>query len=952
MSLFGKVLKVGKSLKGKTGIIKGIVGGLDKEEEKEKAKKKIKKIIIIILIAILVIAILGQGDIEERVNKGILPSSEDDKEYSEHCPAAYYKSIYITEQGTLMAEKSVQEMWDEDKNATGRTKLGYSTYLSGPDALAYLLNAQIVTQYPYIDSASGTDLNGTVRFYRNESKQPMAYLSQEALQKYVDNYNDKGDTDSLAKALDSFSINNDGTITVAYLEEDYETLTTNDPDAASTAARDRDASSNSSGNGTYIVETSSSQLFTTTVAYQSLVRKYTMPFELLWAIAVCAHNGGPITEDFCYAMATMAYDGEIRLIIDDSNTVTTTTDNYKYDKEKKTEYSDIVLYRNGVGCARNKYTTDSEKVGNFWVTNVDVNTVNSPSLKIGLIQSWCALYNNDAVFTSEETQGTPEKNSSQPKKTDWEENGGVKNEWSYENCPIGGIKRMFSRYVSNSRQTTISGGTVNPGVTTTTESNSFKIVASGTNYKRYNNISQTTKVDTSTFSYTNGTVTSPAFNQDMADLINVDPYSAIRKFLIRKSERANFMRIIEGNEATANMVDLLNYIFEKAEDPNYDEEGEEWNSIWEALYGGMDGFDGTTSSSVLDIAYKYICKFEGGYQYYKNGKYQIFRTKGENHLAVGHGIDFDTSGERAVFQKAGYKVVEGEWVDGDFVEERAKAIMKGALDSIIKYSQQRGINLTGYQQAVLVSRYYNCGPGGWRNSKKNGTFEQAYKNYWDNEKNGKYFGKKDDSSIYNENFYKMYMNEPTTGGGIYYSALEDRRKSEWRAFTTGYFDNIDIQWSDSMENSSTGSTSDIVQNAIKVHKYLRENGYVYSMGIRTIPNHENKYVDCSTYVTWVLVESGVDGFKKGMKTWTSYAFEDNPKGWKVVSVKDAKAGDIVVYPGHIEIIADNPASSNKFTVYNCGGNFSIKSKGTSALPETSQASRTKNQAKIILRVTK
>ena len=61
---------------------------------------------------------------------------------------------------------------------------------------------------------------------------------------------------------------------------------------------------------------------------------------------------------------------------------------------------------------------------------------------------------------------------------------------------------------------------------------------------------------------------------------------------------------------------------------------------------------------------------------------------------------------------------------------------------------------------------------------------------------------------------------------------------------------------------------------------------------------------------------------------------------------------LVVYPGHIEIIADNPASSNKFTVYNCGGKFSIKSEGTSALPETSQASRTKNQAKIILRVTK
>ena len=582
--------------------VKNLLNNKDKEKDKnflkEVMKGKIRKIIIIIVIVIIVISIFSAGHENSKVEDGILPTSEEDEEYSENCPAEYYKSIYITEQGTLMAEKSVKEMWDNDEKASSDKRIGYNKYLSNPDALAYLLNAQIVTQYPYIDSASGTDLNGTVRFYRNESKQPMAYINQDALQKYVDDYNNKGDTDSLAKALDSFSINNDGTITVAYLEEDYETLTTNDPDAASTAARDRDASSNSSGDGTYTVETSSSQLFTTTVAYQSLVRKYTLPFELLWAIAIEGNDGTPgnykgNVEDFCYAMATMAYDGEIRLIIDDSNTVTTTTDNYKYDKEKKTKYSDIVLYRDGASCARSKYTTDPEKVGSFWVTNVDVNTVNSPSLKIGLIQSWCALYNNDAVFTSEETQGTPEKNSSQPKETDWEENGGAKAEWSYENCPIGAIKRMFSRYVSNSRQTTTSGGTVNPGVTTTTESYSYKIVASGTNYKRYNNISQTTKVDTSTFSYTNGTVTSPAFNQDIADLINVDPYYNEKNYLLH-SHYSYFMKIIKGNEATANMVDLINYIFNKVTDSEQYGKNLDWESIWEALYGGMDGFNGTS----------------------------------------------------------------------------------------------------------------------------------------------------------------------------------------------------------------------------------------------------------------------------------------------------------------------------------------------------------------------
>ena len=54
------------------------------------------------------------------------------------------------------------------------------------------------------------------------------------------------------------------------------------------------------------------------------------------------------------------------------------------------------------------------------------------------------------------------------------------------------------------------------------------------------------------------------------------------------------MKIIKGNEATANMVDLINYIFNKVTDSEQYGKNLEWESIWEALYGGMDGFNGTS----------------------------------------------------------------------------------------------------------------------------------------------------------------------------------------------------------------------------------------------------------------------------------------------------------------------------------------------------------------------
>ena len=149
-------------------------------------------------------------------------------------------------------------------------------------------------------------------------------------------------------------------------------------------------------------------------------------------------------------------------------------------------------------------------------------------------------------------------------------------------------------------------------------------------------------------------------------------------------------------------------------------------------------------------------------------------------------------------------------------------------------------------------------------------------------------------------------------------------------------------------NSYTGGNATIVQSAISVHNYVRVNGYTYAQLGISLPNYNGRTIDCSSYVTWVLINSGVRGFSNGMGQWTSSSFYSNAYGWQQVSVDQAQPGDILVYDGHVEIVAAQ--GSDSFIVYNCGGNSSIRSAGSGNLAEASVSGHKKSQILKILRV--
>ncbi|MCI8361742.1 MAG: cell wall hydrolase [Clostridia bacterium] len=143
------------------------------------------------------------------------------------------------------------------------------------------------------------------------------------------------------------------------------------------------------------------------------------------------------------------------------------------------------------------------------------------------------------------------------------------------------------------------------------------------------------------------------------------------------------------------------------------------------------------------------------------------------------------------------------------------------------------------------------------------------------------------------------------------------------------------------------ASANMVQAAEAVHKYVRENGYRYAQrrGI-TLPNYKTKTIDCSSYVTWVILNSGYrsSNYREGMGQWSSSTFRRNPEGWQEIKgIENARAGDILCYNGHVEIYAGS-MNGNKPIVYNCGGNSSIAAK------ETSRSGHTINKLVKILRV--
>ena len=390
--------------------------------------------------------------------------------------------------------------------------------------------------------------------------------------------------------------------------------------------------------------------------------------------------------------------------------------------------------------------------------------------------------------------------------------------------------------------------------------------------------------------------------------------------------------IIAENEKTASLLDLTKYLIYKATDTDY--------GITEFDFSIFDlsAFEDVGSSmGGLETFREYLRSWEGNTGITADGTKYIVGDDGAGNPTVGYGIDIYNSGFLDRFLAAGYDVSIGAQIDVAFVDALEMEEIQNALKTV--EAKCAGLNLKIYQKYALVSRIYNCGSYGAFRERNGKTFVEAYNSYWNPETDDEYRVPMNDG-MYNHPLYTNYMSKPVTSAAGYMQGLENRRKSEWILFKTGYYDRIN-KW---CSESDTGS---IVQKAVECHQYLRTNGYTYAQAGVNIPITGNgrKTIDCSSFVSWVLYEAGYEEMKGYQQT--SYTFLANKWGWQEVSVNEAQPGDLLVYSAHVEIVAGDAGS--KFLVYNCGGNASINAAGTPDLPESSTSGYMKSQVLKVLR---
>lgn len=172
----------------------------------------------------------------------------------------------------------------------------------------------------------------------------------------------------------------------------------------------------------------------------------------------------------------------------------------------------------------------------------------------------------------------------------------------------------------------------------------------------------------------------------------------------------------------------------------------------------------------------------------------------------------------------------------------------------------------------------------------------------------------------------------------------------------------------------TRNSSSLLQIITNCKAYYANNNFYYSTasGVRSIPadksvNYSGKYyVDCSSFVTWVLYEYALANNNTAMKNYFSYQRNSltfaniganggnaylsvvSQKGNNSVDLSLARPGDILVSNGHVEFFNSytNPSQNYiNIKVYNCGSNSSIKAAGL-----TTSATLNKNDITYILRV--
>lgn len=870
------------------------------------------KIFIPIIVVIIIVIILSSAVMYITLDDGTY--KEGDMGNVPYAASTYIKSIKFTEDGikfiythtdettgellseTKTSSEMAQIIWDE-MNKNGAT---VGNYLDSVEELEELMNAEVITQYPKLDK--NVELNGTIEFERRKTDGTtvkLQFINLENFNKYIENKD--------ISIVNYYTMDENENILIGVVDQTTETLTSDDGDMVLSDYADSLSDSDMSETGKY--SKTEYNVYSKSINYKSIVSKYTMPFQYLWSFIVTGDDKGVGLD-----LAKLVENSEIVISIFDNITENEDVSTYTYKKERKANVSATATSETNYG----KYTK-SDKWENenavIWKEN-DTYTIkhtvtyknNKPIVDITKADVWIVDYSKEYEYKDldQTDQTSQDINSRDSKYVDDGDNPKTSAKGDGTDLPyydkfkdkLEGLKKALEKEIENSVKLEVVNG-VTKDLTMSTS-----ITSCEASY--YKHQVEKKEKDVSTEYSQKYVAKTPVNNpkvekkteeeikngtgQDNFVTILCDAKHTNARNKITNEITDWLFEMLEENPDTVNMVDLTSYLLYK-----------------------VTGDDK---------------RFNDSYDF------SIYEPGDMNHVSVTNGASYKTLNLTDEDLQILYKITSAE--RGAGTQQQQEYVVSVILNRVLSSKFPNTVHDVVFQKNQFQPT-------------RNGAYEAAVP-----------------SQTTIDAVNNVVQNGDTAKYAVYFMTPAASLKEKWLSNCEFLFNDKDdnLRYAnvsgchnfyttqaiiDELQQYGTsGGGGTVVEEAIKVHKYVRENGYEYAQRGVTVPNNNGKTIDCSSYVTWVLVNAGVNGFNEGMYQWTSSTFNSNPQGWQEISVNDAQPGDILVYSNHVEIVA--AVGNDKFIVYNCGGKTSIKAVGSNGLPESSNSGRSKAQIRKILRV--
>lgn len=464
-----------------------------------------------------------------------------------------------------------------------------------------------------------------------------------------------------------------------------------------------------------------------TIDYKTAISQYTTPMNFFIYLTMITQNA-----EFASAVAELAKNSEIQITLMDSVSTNVTEEVRRYTEN-------TITVTNTHTQANVSQPATSQEISERKKTTV-ITTIPMPSIthvKTWFCEQTIEYIKKDTPASSGEPHSTEPKNESQP---------AINGEGTYK-WKTNDITTITTSSSSSYYEESIKGKVLDK----TGERGDGKKSFIGLLDVKFR-MPNTTKEGTASINFVNG-----------ADM---------------------FLQLLQKDANLQTVEDIIRYILYKYTGNSYGVDKFDFNIF------GIKDFS-TIGSSGSALLREYIRKWEHSSPPPTNtdGTKYIIETDGKGHPTVGYGVDIENSGYKSAFITAGYPTNIGGEVPIEFVDSLEDMIINDKTSGLESYTS--GINLTGYQKNALISRCYNMGTaGGVGKEYSTLNFAESYKTYWNQETDDMYKDKNPHANFQNK-LYRNYMSIGTYSEGEYVEGLENRRRSEWTLFQTGYYDVLD-----------------------------------------------------------------------------------------------------------------------------------------------------------------